>query len=53
MVIPLMAAAVLGFGTSRLICPQPLYHSLAEHFIETARAASAEDAATEETPEET
>ena len=37
MVIPLMAAAVLGFGTSRLISPQPLYHSLAEYFIETAR----------------
>jgi H+/Cl- antiporter ClcA len=42
MVIPLMAAAVLGFGTSRLISPQPLYHSLAEHFIEVARAASPE-----------
>ena len=41
MVIPLMAAAVLGFGTSRLLSPQPLYHSLAEHFIETARAKTA------------
>ena len=40
MVIPLMAAAVLGFGTSRLISPQPLYHTLAEHFVETARAAT-------------
>ena len=38
MVIPLMAAAVIGFGTSRLICPQPLYHTLAEHFIATVRA---------------
>ena len=35
MVIPLMVAAVVGFGTSRLICPQPLYHTLAEHFIAT------------------
>ena len=52
MVIPLMAAAVLGFGTSRLICPQPLYHSLAEHFIATAPAASTA-APAEETPEET
>ncbi|HEV2673488.1 MAG TPA: chloride channel protein [Aliidongia sp.] len=51
MVIPLMAAAVLGFGTSRLICPEPLYHSLAEHFIETARAASAADAPQEATEE--
>jgi H+/Cl- antiporter ClcA len=45
MVIPLMVAAVVGFGTSRLICPQPLYHTLAEHFIETARAAAATEEA--------
>jgi H+/Cl- antiporter ClcA len=48
MVIPLMVAAVLGFGTSRLICPQPLYHTLAEHFIETARAASSPEAKEEQ-----
>ena len=53
MVIPLMAAAVLGFGTSRLISPQPLYHSLAEHFIETARIARTAGAPTAEPPEET
>lgn len=35
MVIPLMCAAVLGYGTSRLICPHPLYHALAEDFIRT------------------
>jgi len=43
MVIPLMAAAVIGFGTSRLICPQPLYHTLAEHFIATVRATLPEE----------
>ncbi|MBI4723618.1 MAG: chloride channel protein, partial [Rhodomicrobium sp.] len=36
-VIPVMAAAVLGFGVSKLIAPQPLYHGLAEGFIEDAR----------------
>ena len=51
MVIPLMVASVIGFGTSRLISPQPLYHTLAEHFIETARAASAPDTEAEQ-PEE-
>ena len=43
MVIPLMVAAVVGFGTSRLICPQPLYHTLAEHFIATVRATLPEE----------
>jgi len=43
MVIPLMAAAVIGFGTSRLICPQPLYHTLAEYFIATVRATLPEE----------
>ena len=52
MIIPLMAAAVLGFGTSRLISPEPLYHSLAEHFIATARAASAAEAAASTRTEE-
>jgi H+/Cl- antiporter ClcA len=44
MVIPLMVAAVLGFGTSRLLSPQPLYHTLAEHFIATAHAPAKEPA---------
>lgn len=32
-VIPLMAAAVLGFGSSKLIAPEPLYHGLAKQFL--------------------
>jgi H+/Cl- antiporter ClcA len=31
-VIPLMIAAMLGYGVSRLLCPTPLYHALAEGF---------------------
>jgi H+/Cl- antiporter ClcA len=36
-VIPLMLAAVLGFGTSKLVAPEPLYHGLAQGFIAEAR----------------
>jgi H+/Cl- antiporter ClcA len=36
-VIPLMIAAVLGFGASKLIAPEPLYHGLAKGFIEDAQ----------------
>jgi H+/Cl- antiporter ClcA len=36
-VIPLMLAAVIGFGTSKLVAPEPLYHGLAEGFIDDAR----------------
>jgi H+/Cl- antiporter ClcA len=33
MVLPLMAAALLASGTSRLICKRPLYQALAEEFL--------------------
>ncbi|MDB5411463.1 MAG: Cl-channel, voltage gated, partial [Rhodospirillales bacterium] len=36
-VIPLMLASVLGFGASKLVAPEPLYHGLAEGFIHDAR----------------
>jgi H+/Cl- antiporter ClcA len=36
-VIPLMLAAVLGFGASKLVAPEPLYHGLAQAFIAEAR----------------
>jgi H+/Cl- antiporter ClcA len=32
MTIPLLAAAMLAFGVSRLICPRPLYGALARRF---------------------
>lgn len=34
MVLPLMATAIIGSGTSRLVCPKPLYKALAERFLE-------------------
>ncbi len=42
MVIPLMAAAVLGYAASRLVCREGVYHALAKNFLrssleETAR----------------
>ncbi len=37
LVIPLMATAVLGYGTSRLLAPEPLYHTLAERYIHASR----------------
>jgi H+/Cl- antiporter ClcA len=36
-VIPLMLAAVIGFGASKLVAPEPLYHGLAAMFIVSAR----------------
>jgi H+/Cl- antiporter ClcA len=35
-VIPLMIASMLGYGTARLITPEPLYHSLSRFFIADA-----------------
>ncbi|MDB5594049.1 MAG: chloride channel protein [Hyphomicrobiales bacterium] len=35
-VIPLMVAAAIGFGTSKLVAPEPLYHALANGFIQDA-----------------
>ncbi len=32
-IIPLMVAAMLGFGASKLIAPAPLYHALAKNFV--------------------
>ncbi len=36
-VIPLMLASVIGFSTSKLIAPTPLYHGLAAGFLAEAR----------------
>ncbi|TAN48481.1 MAG: chloride channel protein [Rhodospirillales bacterium] len=32
--LPLMAAAMIAFGVSRLVCPDPMYRTLAKSFIE-------------------
>ena len=33
MIVPLMAAAMIASGTSKLICPNPIYHTLAENAL--------------------
>ncbi|MGN6549825.1 MAG: chloride channel protein [Pararhizobium sp.] len=35
-IVPLMAASVLGYGTARLITPEPLYHALSRFSIADA-----------------
>jgi H+/Cl- antiporter ClcA len=36
MVVPLMAAALIAYGTARLICEEGLYHALAKGFVAKA-----------------
>jgi H+/Cl- antiporter ClcA len=45
-VIPLMIAAVIGFGVSRLVAPRPLYHGLAEMFVADASPVAAKSTPT-------
>ena len=35
MVVPLMAAALLGNAISRLVCPEGVYHALSKNFLQT------------------
>lgn len=35
-VIPVMCAAMIGYGTAKLISPRPLYHALAELIVDDA-----------------
>ncbi|HET7847564.1 MAG TPA: chloride channel protein [Pseudolabrys sp.] len=37
MVVPLMAAALIGYVTSRLIAPEGIYHALSHGFLERAK----------------
>jgi len=37
-VIPLMLAAVIGFGASKLVAPEPLYHGLADMFVRAGQS---------------
>jgi len=39
MMLALMATAFIGYGSSHLVCPEPLYRALAEAFLEKARDA--------------
>jgi H+/Cl- antiporter ClcA len=38
MLLPVMAAALIAHGTSRLVCREGIYHALSHGFIEAARA---------------
>jgi H+/Cl- antiporter ClcA len=38
--LPLMAAALLAFGVSRLVCPKPFYKTMAQGFIAAAKPAA-------------
>jgi len=33
LVVPLMIAALLGYGASRAVCPEGVYHALAHNFV--------------------
>ena len=41
MVIPLMAAALIAHVTSRLVCPEGIYHALSKGFLDRKRHSSA------------
>ena len=34
MVVPLMAAALIAYATSRLVCHEGIYHALAKGFLQ-------------------
>jgi len=38
MMVPLMAAALIAYATSRLICPDGVYHALSKNFLRLAAA---------------
>jgi chloride channel protein, CIC family len=42
MVVPLMTAALIAYGTSRLVCEEGIYHALAKGFIERSTLPRAE-----------
>jgi H+/Cl- antiporter ClcA len=54
MVIPLMASALIAYATSRLVCPEGVYHALAKGFVHPQVSESGsrdeQDASQKETP---
>ncbi len=38
MVVPVMLASLIGFGVSRLVCREGIYHALSHHYIGTGSA---------------
>jgi H+/Cl- antiporter ClcA len=43
MVIPLMCAALIGYGASKLVCPEGIYHALAKGFAHPKAPGQPED----------
>lgn len=39
MILPLLATAFIAYGVSHLVCPRPLYHTLAQAFIQDRASA--------------
>ncbi len=37
MLLPLMATSLIAFGSSHLVCPRPIYHNLAQAFLDPKR----------------
>jgi H+/Cl- antiporter ClcA len=50
MVIPLMAAAYIGYASSRLICAEGVYHALSKNFLARMTATRSDAAALPGTP---
>jgi H+/Cl- antiporter ClcA len=34
MLLPLMATALIAKGVSRLVCPHPIYHAMAQAYVD-------------------
>lgn len=52
MLLPLMATAFIAYGTSRLVCHEPIYRSLAQGFIDRMRALEPQSASTNKPEQE-
>src|SRR3954449_1910830 len=42
LVVPLMLASLIGYASSRLVCPEGVYHALARGFVEAEAVGPAE-----------
>lgn len=51
--LPLMATAFIAYGTSRLVCHEPIYRSLAQGFLDRMRGEEQKPANTDKTSQET
>jgi H+/Cl- antiporter ClcA len=40
MVVPLMAAALIGYAASKIVCPEGIYHALAKGFAHSQMSAT-------------